>query len=110
MSLFADYKKEREGKEAIEVDNGFVTYKVYGDSVYIEDIFVSKEQRRTGLASQLADMVVIEAKKQGCLKLLGTVDPGAIGASDSLKALMAYGFKISPIQNPPPLWWFVKEI
>lgn len=110
MSLFTDYKKERENKEAIEVDGGFCTYIINGELVYIEDIFVAKDKRRSGLAFLMADQVVTLAKEHGCKRLLGTIDPSTIGAPESLKLLMAYGLKPCRVQNGPPLWWFEKEI
>ncbi len=38
----------------------------------LEDVFVSELARRGGLGTQLVQMVIDEAKSQGCYKLIGT--------------------------------------
>lgn len=110
MSLYAEYSKEREDKETIETDHGFITYKVFGEVFYIIDLFVSKEKRRTGLGVELADMASAVARGLKCQRLLGSVDPASNGATNSVQALMSYGFEVSPVQDDKKLWWFVKEL
>lgn len=38
----------------------------------MEDVFVEESERRRGLGKELIDLVVNEAKKQGCYKLVAT--------------------------------------
>jgi hypothetical protein len=98
MSLYADYLKEREGKEIFECEDGFVTYSIYkGDVsfVYIEDIYVVPHKRKMGLAGEWADQICEKALKEyGCAYLLGSVDVTARGATDSVKVLLSYGMKV----------------
>lgn len=108
VSLFGDYIKEREGKRIIEEDYGFVVYQIFNDQCYIEDIFIEKQCRRAGLASELADEVVLKAKECGCKTLLGSVVPTANGATESMKALLAYGFKVQSAKEN--FIWFSMEI
>jgi GNAT superfamily N-acetyltransferase len=61
---------------------------------YIEDIYVRPEARRTGFGSWLADQVTKIALAKGCDRLVGSVDPTAFGATESMKALFAYGFQL----------------
>lgn len=108
MSLFAEYIQEREGKHIVESDKGFATYTFVGDGCYIEDIYVAKKYRKHGQAAEFADQIAKVAKEKGFHKLYGTVAPGANGSTDSLKVLLAYGFKLhSSNQN---LIVMVKEI
>lgn len=95
MSLFADYIKERLNKDIIETDQGFATF-YYPDAttVYLEDLYVIPSARRSGLARSLTDQVVQIAKDKGCIRLLGTVTPSANGATESLKAFLAYGMQV----------------
>lgn len=93
-SLFAQYIKEREGKEIVETDWGFATFKPMQDWMYIEDIYIKPSERRSGKASFLADRVTEIAKNRGFSKLLGTVKPSATGSTESMKALLGYGFKL----------------
>jgi GNAT superfamily N-acetyltransferase len=99
MSLYGDYIKEREGKKIIEEDYGFVTYQIFGDQVYIEDMFIEKQCRRSGLAFQLADDVREKAKEHGCKKMLTSVVPSANGSTESVKVILAYGFRLMSAQD-----------
>lgn len=108
MSLYADYIKEREGIDTLEVDGGFATYNIEGDSCYIINIYTIPEMRKTGLASQMADQIAGKAKLAGCRYLLGSVDPRTNGATESMKVLLAYGFKLQGLNGP--LIFFSKEL
>jgi predicted GNAT family acetyltransferase len=109
MSLFSEYKMEREGKFVIESENSFAVYSFPdGESVYIEDIYVKPELRKSGLGSCAANMIAKIAKEKGCKKMYGSIVPSANGANDSLKALLAYGFKLSSSEHN--IIFFVKEI
>lgn len=98
MSMHAEYLRERLGDEVLEYDEGFVTYRFIDDngikSVYIVDIFVRPDFRRTRMASIMADAVVELARTQGCKRLIGTVSPASKNATDSLKVLMGYGMEL----------------
>lgn len=108
MSLYADYINERTGKEIVESDKGFATYYFHKDGCYIEDIYVQPDYRKSGEASNMANKIAEIAKSKGINKLYGTVCPSANNSTDSLKVLLAYGFKLdSSISN---LIALVKEI
>lgn len=97
MSLYADYKKEREGKEVLETEDGFAVFSVLKDFIYIEDIYVVPEKRKTGVAASLADQICSKFKEQGFSKLVGSVDVTAKGSTDSFKVLLAYGMKADSV-------------
>lgn len=99
MSLYADYLKERSNREIIEDDKGFATFYINGDTAYIEDIFVKKEYRKSGAASNYADQIVVIAKERQCKKLYGTVIPSANNSTISLKVLLGYGFELDNCLN-----------
>lgn len=108
LSLYAKYVIEREGKEIIESEVGFATYYFLDDNCYIQNIFVEKDYRKIGEASRLAQEIEKIAKSKGCKKLYGTVCPSANGSTESIKVLLAYGFKLdSSINN---LIAFVKDL
>ena len=110
MSLYGDYLAEREGYDIVEDENGFATY-IYSpenSECYIRDIYVKPESRKDHIASHYADEITKLAKLNGCTTLSGSVDPRSTGATDSLKVLLAYGFKVHSINGP--LVMFVKEI
>lgn len=99
-SLFGDYILEREGKSILENEHGFFTYKINGEECYIEDVFIRRESRRLGIGSEMADSLAEMASQLGCKFLSGTCVPSTNGATDSLKAMLSYGFKIhSSVQD-----------
>lgn len=93
-SLYAKYVKERENKDMLELEHGFASYIWLKDHVYIVDIYVEPEHRKSGLASQMADSIAELAVQKGYRKLLGSVDTTAAGCTNSMKVLLSYGFKL----------------
>lgn len=96
MSLYANYIKEREDKEIIENDCGFITYKIFRDQkeCMICDLYVLPEYRKNKIASEMANTVSNIAKNNDCNCLTAQVDTLALNCTDSLKVILAYGFKI----------------
>lgn len=100
MSLYADYLKERQGIETVEHEFGFATYKrIDAETVYLQDIFVVKEHRRNGVASELSAKIAEIAKASGAKKLIGSVDITAHGVTESMKAILGDGFRFSHAQG-----------
>lgn len=97
MSMLAEYTRERTGDKVIEVEEGFATYRYLDDNgdkaVYIVDIFIRPDFRRTRMASVLADGIVEDAKRLGCKRLLGSVSSTAKNATDSIRVLLGYGME-----------------
>ncbi len=110
MSLWAEYIKERLNKEMLETAGGFATYYFVPEksAVYVEDVFVKKEKRLSGIASWLVNEISMIAMKNGMNKIYVTVQPSSNGSTDCIAAIIAYGFKLSGSVNDAIL--FVKEI
>lgn len=98
-SLYASYILEREGKNILETDKGFATYSFIKDGCYIEEIYILPQYRKTGEASTLTDQIAEIARQNGHKKLFGSVCPSAAGSTNSLRALIAYGFKLDSSTN-----------
>lgn len=99
MHQLAAYLKEREGFDSIITEKGFASYIISGEECYIKDIWVHQEYRNQYIASKIADDVSEIAKKAGCKYLTGSVSPAAHMATDSVKVLIAYGFKLHSAVN-----------
>lgn len=112
MSMHAEYIRERLGDEVLEYEEGFATYRFIDDSgvkaVYIVDIFVRPDFRKTKMASIMADEIVEKAKEKGCKRLIGTVCPTAKNATDSLRVLLGYGMELYQCDKSAVI--FKKEI
>ena len=98
-SLFAQYKKEREGAYIIEDENGFATAIPLDDHFYIDEIFVAKGYRNQSFAATYADKLVEIARKLNYSKILGSVDVNANGSTTSLKVLLAYGMTLHSVDG-----------
>jgi ribosomal protein S18 acetylase RimI-like enzyme len=108
MSMWADYIKEREGKESREYLDGFITYKIFFPECYIIDIYVKPECRGTHVATEMADDITRLAKEQGCTILTGSVSEGANGYQSSIRVLEGYGMK--EFRKIGEMHYFFKEI
>lgn len=92
MSLYGEYIKELLGDHIYETEEGFATYRFTDEkTVYILDIYVRPEFRKSQVGRDIADHIMGIAKQRGCTKMLGSVIPTAKGAAYSMKVLLAYG-------------------
>lgn len=95
MQMYRDYLRERLGDEMLEREEGFATYRYvsnYGTpAVYIIDLYVRPDFRKTKVASEMADEIVKIAMRSGCKTLFGTVSTSAKNATDSIRVLLGYG-------------------
>ena len=108
MSLYADYLTERTNKNIIEGDHGFIVYSISQKVLYIEDIYVSPDKRKSGLAKTMADFVCVLGKKAGCERVFGSVVPGAKNAERSLMVLVHYGMRLHSASSE--IIYFVKDL
>jgi GNAT superfamily N-acetyltransferase len=108
-SLYGQYIKERLGHGIVEIEHGFATFDyVSEDTVYIIDLYVVPEMRKSKIASTLADLICEQAKKDGKRYLLGSVDATAKTAETSHKVLLAYGMQVYKVAEPAV--FYIKEI
>lgn len=109
MNLYAKYLKEHHGDDVVSTEHGFAVYRYLEPAtVYIVDIYVLPDFRKSNEASRMADQIVEIAKQRGCTKLLGTVVPAAKNSNDSVNVLLRYGMTLSHIDGG--LVVFQKEI
>lgn len=110
MSMYGDYIFEHHGDGIVENEYGFATYRFLNEkkSVYIVDIYVNPDFRKTMLASQMADEIAEIGRKEGATEMLGTVVPTANNSTDSLKVLLKYGMKLKSASDN--LIVFTKEL
>lgn len=96
-SLYAEYLKERTSDEILETSAGFATYRHIPneEAVYIIDIYIKPNSRKTHLATSMANRICEIAKKEwNCKKVIGTISPSAKNSTESIKVLVAYGMKL----------------
>jgi GNAT superfamily N-acetyltransferase len=95
MSLYSEYIHERGDAKIIELPQGFATYNLLTESqVWLMDVYVKPDFRRTHIASELANMVAAEGRKAGCKEMIATIVPSLNGSTISVKTVIGYGFKL----------------
>lgn len=95
MSMYADYLRERTSDHIIETAFGWVSYRFIDESTcYVVDIYVVPEERRTGKATELMNLVVERARIHGCSELLGSCQPTTRHSTASLRAQLGYGMQL----------------
>lgn len=99
MSLWSDYIREREGNAVIEEGWGFIEYRLAPPVCLIHSLYISPGERKRGRGSELADLVAEIARREGCTLLWSQVVTATLNATDSLKAILAYGFRVQDAQN-----------
>lgn len=100
MSIWADYHRDYLGKKVLETDKGFTVYHYISDvEVFIDDMYVRPEYRRTRVGYDMADEIVKEAKANGKQYLAAAVRPTVPGATESLKFIMNYGLRLHSIRE-----------
>lgn len=108
MSLYKEYLAEKTNDLILETEKGFATYRYLEKSVYIIDIYVRPDFRKHKYASDLADIIVEEARGKGCTQLLGSIVPSNKGSTISLKVLLGYGMTLHSSGND--LIFFRKDL
>lgn len=93
MKLYADYIKEREGKECKYDENCFITYKLYDDEVSIIDIYSSQETRGTGKMLDFVNEFFQEMREMGVKIAYGYTDENTNGWEKSERLMLKFGFK-----------------
>lgn len=99
MSLYGKYINEREGREIVENEYGFITYIINEENCFIHDAFVLPEYRRNGAAKLLMNEIIKKARENGCKFLVAGVCPSTFGSNEALKIQLNYGFKLSSSTN-----------
>lgn len=100
--MYRAYLLERREMRVVEDPKarGFATFNITpGKAVYVQDAYVGPEFRRSGVMTELGDAIVAIARAEGCTLLYGSVDNTVAGATESMKALLAYGFRLLTIDG-----------
>lgn len=114
MEMLKEYYEELHpgtngpAKSVVYDDKGFASYWIKGKEIYIEDIYVRKEFRRSHAASHYADQIAEIGRQNDCTLMTGTVVPSAHNSDISLKMMLGYGFSV--LESEDNLIWFGKKL
>lgn len=108
MSLYAEYVKEREGKETLEDAHSFITYKVLGEEMYIADLYVRPGKRHAKFVGKINARLEAVAKQKGCKYLTCSIWKNAKNGVACLGPILKSGFTfVKEIGND---LYFAKEL
>lgn len=108
MGLWEDYKLDREGLTTINMEHGFVSYKIINNTCLVSDIYTDKEHRKGFTFLKLAKKMEQIAKENKCNLMEAHVWCKTNDPSLSLKAILSYDFKVIGAEND--IIFLVKEI
>jgi hypothetical protein len=94
MELLKAYYKERFGFDSIVDETGFISYTIQPPICVIQDIYTHAPLRKAGKAWAKAEEVTRRAKEAGCTQLWAEVQTRILNPTQSLKAILAYGFSL----------------
>lgn len=107
-SLYAQYAKERAGRDCLENQHGFATYTIYKDHVYIEDVYIVPGQRTKGSCSEFISQIENIAREAGIGITVTSISPAAKDATTNLKVVLALGFEL--LNSTQDLIYFKRRI
>jgi len=97
--MYKAYVEELTDDIVLETERGFLSYQIQSDHIYMKDIYIAPEFRKTHEASRMVDQIVVIARGLGIKKLLGSIKPSNKTATMSMKAHLAYGFVLDSCVN-----------
>lgn len=98
-SLYAQYVKERENLEMIENEHGFLTYRLENDRLFISDIFVTKDKRKSNIAAEMIDRMYQHALEMGIKEAYAHADLNTLNWKDSVDFMEKCGGKPTKLEG-----------
>jgi len=109
-SHYANYLEETIGRKIIEDADGFMTYEILDDHIYIADAYIVPEKRgKYKIKEYISNMIQI-AKENNINKLLTSVALEIAQADENLKIYLYVGFKLKMINRDNNLIYLEKEV
>lgn len=97
--MYKDYIKEREGKDTLETEYGFIIYELTENDLFIGDIYVKPEFRKQNIGKTLIDTVESYAKTLNVKIAYAMVDTRALNFNNSLSFALSIGYTINKITD-----------
>lgn len=100
MKLYADYIKEREGKECHYNEHSFITYKIYGKEASLLDIYTDPSVRHSTKTYHFVMRFLENLKEKGIDTVYGYTDETTNGWEKSDVLMIKFGFtKLGKIEK-----------
>jgi hypothetical protein len=101
MELFKEYLKERENKEVIENEYGFLIYKIFGKDkeCFIADFYIRPAFRKTVVVGNFINELKKIGLEHGCETMTACLQVSDAGHKRTLLAALKLGFNIISANN-----------
>lgn len=99
MNNYAQYIKERENKEIIENESGFLTYKIFEKECYLADMFIVPEKRGSSAVAYFIQELSDISIRAGCDHISANIRLNDKGATRTLRASLKLGFNLVSAEN-----------
>lgn len=106
--MYDEYVKEREGLDTLTWDNGFIHYKIDGETCLLSDMYIKPEFRGKELSHEMANYLSNLARDKGCRVIMTICDLKGRNPESSLLTILKYGFKVFNIKETTI--YFSKEL
>jgi len=97
--MYFEYAKERESLDSITSENGFALYRKDKNTLFIRDIYVKPEFRKTSEFLNLFKRLKKIAEELNCKYMEGHVYLDTKDPTLSLRAILSAGFKVVHASN-----------
>lgn len=98
ISNYGLHIKERDNRDIIETEYGFLTYTIFEEECFVHDVFVREEFRKTGCVRKLADKITEIAIENKCTYLAGKVRMNDPHRDAILLHNMKWGFTLHSLE------------
>ena len=100
MSMYKEYIEEQlHNRFVYETEYGFLTYNKTDEMLRLEEIYIKKEFRQQGKASEFYDKSEEIGRELGCTMLIGSIVLGTNNAEESMMCLLKNKFKLHYIDD-----------
>lgn len=99
--MWAEYAREEEKKQVYETEDGFFSYQIIKDEIFVRDFFVKKEKRGTGIGQALGKEMERIGRENNCKVLSGIVhcDGRPDYQTRKVRIYIEFGFRIFSCHN-----------
>lgn len=97
--MWLDYLKERFGYSSLVEEYGFASYTLELGTLFLQEIYIKPEFRRTGKGRELLQKLELIGKEHQCTRFWAQIWTNDSCCNQTLKASLGVGFKVVDANN-----------
>lgn len=99
MKFYADFIKEREGLDLLEFPEGFITYQITNDELYVANLYIAPEFRGTPALFRFDKEITKIAVENKCKLISSNIHLNDHGFNRTLRAALKLLFTVVSAHN-----------